>query len=64
MFFFQDLYDIKEFIQYVPGKGFAPFVSKVVQMRIDATVEGDDAKQLTAKLFANSGKTYHMDHII
>ena len=50
-----EVYDIKEFIQYVPGKGFAPFVSKVVQMRVDATREGDEAKQLTAKLFANSG---------
>ena len=50
-----EVFDIKEFIQYVPGRGLAPFVEKVVSMRIEATDENDDAKQLTAKLFGNSG---------
>ena len=47
--------NIKEFIQYIPGKGFLPFAKKVVKLRSEATVENDDAKQLTAKLFGNSG---------
>ena len=50
-----EVYDVKEFIQYVPGRALSPFVEKVVKMRVDATNEGDDPKQLTAKLFANSG---------
>ena len=49
------IYDVKEFIQYVPGKTFLPFANKVVQLRVEATYEDDDAKQLTAKLFGNSG---------
>lgn len=47
--------NITSFIQYIPGRGLAPFVNKVVSMRIQATEEGDDAKQLTAKLFGNAG---------
>ena len=50
-----EVFNIKEFIQYIPGRGLAPFVDKVVSMRVAATDEGDDAKQLTAKLFGNSG---------
>ena len=49
------VFNIKDFIQYIPGRGLAPFVDKVVSMRIAATDERDDAKQLTAKLFGNSG---------
>ena len=47
--------NISTFIQYLPGRGLAPFVEKVVSMRVAATYENDDAKQLTAKLFGNSG---------
>ena len=43
--------NITEVIQYVPGKGLLPFAQRVVQLRSEATDEGDDAKQLTAKLF-------------
>ena len=43
--------NIKQFFQYVPGKCFLPFTKKVVSMRIEATEEKDDAKQLTAKVF-------------
>ena len=50
-----EVFNIKDFIQYIPGRGLAPFVEKVVSMRIAATDENDDAKQLTAKLFGNSG---------
>ena len=49
------VFDVKEFIQYIPGRALHPFVEKVVKMRVDATNEGDEPKQLTAKLFANSG---------
>ena len=47
--------NITKFIQYVPGKGLLPFANKVVQLRSEATEDGDDAKQLTAKLFGNAG---------
>ena len=46
--------NIKQFIQYIPGRGLAPFVKKVTAMRIAATYESDNAKQLTAKLYGNS----------
>ena len=49
---------IKEFIQYEAGACFRPFADKVVQLRTEATYEKDDAKQLTAKLFGNSGKYF------
>ena len=49
------VFDVKEFIQYIPGKCFLPFTEKVVKLRVEATNENDDAKQLTAKLFGNSG---------
>ena len=49
------VFDIVEFIQYVPGQCFRPFTEKVVKLRVEATNENDDAKQLTAKLFGNSG---------
>ena len=51
------VFDIKEFIQFIPGACFKPFTDKVVQLRVEATYENDDAKQLTAKLFGNSGTT-------
>ena len=50
-----EIHNITSFIQYIPGRGLAPFVEKVVSMRVAATYEKDDAKQLTAKLFGNSG---------
>ena len=50
-----EISNITSFIQYIPGRGLAPFVDKVVSMRVAATYENDDAKQLTAKLFGNSG---------
>ena len=49
------VYNIKEFIQFIPGACFKPFTKKVIQLRIEATNDNDDAKQLTAKLFGNSG---------
>ena len=49
------VFDVKEFIQYIPGQCFRPFTEKVVNLRVEATNENDDAKQLTAKLFGNSG---------
>ena len=42
--------------QYEPGKALLPFVEKVTKMRCEATRDGDDAKQLTAKLIGNSCK--------
>ena len=50
------VYNVKEFIQYIPGKILLPFAEKVTKLRTEATYEEDDAKQLTAKLFGNSGK--------
>ena len=49
-----EISNVKQFIQYIPGKGLAPFVNKVTAMRIEATYENDNAKQLTAKLYGNS----------
>ena len=52
--------NVTEVVQYYPGKCFLPFANRVVQLRSEATRDGDDAKQLTAKLFGNSGKfVYH-----
>ena len=53
-----EVFNIKEFIQYIPGTCFKPFTDKVVQLRVEATYDNDDAKQLTAKLFGNSGNTF------
>ena len=53
-----EVYNIKEFIQYIPGRCFKPFTDKVIQLRVEATMENDDAKQLTAKLFGNSGSKF------
>jgi len=47
--------NVTEVIQYSPGKGLLPFAKRVVQLRSEATDEGDHAKQLTAKLFGNAG---------
>ena len=48
--------NVTQFIQYIPSKILKPFVQEVVGMRIDATREGDDTKQTTAKIFGNSCK--------
>ena len=48
--------NITQFVQYVPSKILKPFVQEVVGMRIDATRQGDDTKQMTAKIFGNSCK--------
>lgn len=51
-----EISNVTEVVQYQPGKCFLPFANRVVQLRSEATRDGDDAKQLTAKLFGNSGK--------
>ena len=51
-----EISNVTEVIQYYPGKCFLPFANRVVQLRSEATRDGDDAKQLTAKLFGNSGE--------
>lgn len=56
--------NVTEMIQYVPGKAMLPFANRVVQLRSEATKEGDDAKQLTAKLFGNAGKFNLYSHIV
>ena len=48
--------NVTQFIQYIPSKILKPFVDEVVGMRIDATIEEDDTKQMTAKIFGNSCK--------
>ena len=48
--------NITQFVQYIPSKILKPFVQEVVGMRIDATRQGDDTKQMTAKIFGNSCK--------
>ena len=50
------VFNITEFIQYIPKKILKPFVQEVVGMRIDATRQGDDTKQMTAKIFGNACK--------
>ena len=50
--------NVTEVIQYYPGKCFLPFANRVVQLRSEATRDGDEAKQLTAKLFGNSGESF------
>ena len=51
-----EISNVTEFIQFIPSKILKPFVEEVVGMRIDATREGDDTKQTTAKIFGNSCK--------
>ena len=51
-----EISNVSEVVQYQPGKCFLPFANRVVQLRSEATRDGDDAKQLTAKLFGNSGE--------
>ena len=63
-----EISNITEVIQYYPGKCFLPFANRVVQLRSEATRDGDDAKQLTAKLFGNSGEflcilNIHYEHL-
>ena len=50
---------VHEFVQYKGEKCFQPFVDKVVTLRMDAKREGNNPKNLTAKLTGNSsyGKT-------
>lgn len=48
--------NVTQFVQYEPGRALAPFVEKVKQMRIAATIEKDDLKATTAKLVGNSCK--------
>lgn len=47
--------NISQFIQFIGGESLAPFANKVYTMRCEATVEKDESKQTTAKLFGNSG---------
>lgn len=47
--------NITKFLQYEAGKALNPFAEKVVNMRIEATYEKDEAKSNTAKLYGNSG---------
>ena len=51
-----EISNITQFVQYIPAKILKPFVDEVVGMRIDATLEGDETKQTTAKIFGNSCK--------
>ena len=51
-----EISNVQEVVQYYPGKCFLPFANRVVQLRSEATRDGDDAKQLTAKLFGNAGE--------
>ena len=46
--------NVTQFVQYEPGRSLAPFVEKVKEMRIAATIEKDDLKATTAKLVGNS----------
>ena len=48
--------NITKFVQYEGGAALKPFAEKVVNMRIEATYEKDEAKSNTAKLYGNSGK--------
>ena len=56
--------NITKFIQYEAGCSLRPFTEKVTSMRIEAARSGDEAKGLTGKLMGNSGKPYHMYHIL
>lgn len=42
------------FLQFSPEKCFKPYIDKLVKMRIEATDEKDDQKQMLAKLMMNS----------
>ena len=48
--------NVTRFIQYEGGTALKPFAEKVVNMRVEATNENDEAKSNTAKLYGNSGK--------
>ena len=54
--------NITEFWQYEGGYALKPFAEKVVNMRIEATHEKDEAKSNTAKLFGNSGMSLERFH--
>lgn len=47
--------NVTKFVQFVGAKTLRPFANKVYTMRCEATVEKDESKQTTAKLFGNSG---------
>ena len=51
--------NITKFVQYQPGATFKPFVTKVTEGRIEATLEKDEAKANTYKLFGNSGESFN-----
>ena len=48
--------NVTRFVQYEGGEALKPFTEKVVNMRVAATHEKDEAKSNTAKLYGNSGK--------
>ena len=48
--------NVTKFYQYQPGKSLLPFKDRVYNLRVAATYEKDETKQLTAKLYGNSGK--------
>ena len=56
--FYLDLgYEVRNIrlaVQYLGEHSLAPFINKVVNMRIQATDEGDETKANTAKIFGNS----------
>ena len=60
--------NVTKMVQYEPGRALAPFVAKVKQMRIAATIEKDDLKATTAKLVGNSCKFFsifiHINFVI
>lgn len=47
--------NITKFVQYIPSKCLAPFVSLVTEMRIDAEKNNMPTKGNTAKIYGNSG---------
>jgi len=46
--------NIKMAVQYLGENALAPFINKVVSMRIEATDEGDETKANTCKIMGNS----------
>ena len=49
-----EIRNIRMAVQYLGENCMAPFINKVVQMRIQATNDGDDTKANTAKVMGNS----------
>ena len=50
--------NVTKFYQYQPGKSLLPFQERVYNLRVAATYEKDESKQLSAKLVGNSGKFF------